>query len=322
MVAAAAVAALAAGAGLELAGRAAAANAVWVSAVAALLIPLGWSVARSLRRGDVGVDSIALLAMAGAIVLGEYLAGAVIAVMLSGGNALEAYAARRARRELTLLVGRAPRVAGVRRDQGVVQVPVEPVAAGDVVVVRSGEVLAADGRLISAEASVDEAALTGESRPVTALQGDEMRSGATNVGAPFELRASRPASESAYAALVRLVQRSQATRAPFVRLADGYAPRFLAFTLVTAAAAWAVSGDPVRALAVLVVATPCPLILAAPVALVSGVSAAARRGVIVKGAPAIEVAGPRAQHAGGQDRNGHAGFAGGRADHPGRRPGG
>jgi heavy metal translocating P-type ATPase len=290
-VAAMAVLALAAGLVLRLQGFAAASDAVLIVATALLLVPLSWSVVRSVAHGDVGVDTIALLAMAGALVLGEYLAGAVIAVMLSGGNALEAFAARRARRELTELVRRAPKVASVRAGGSVRQVPVDAVGVGDVVIVRTGEVVPTDGVLLSAEASLDEAALTGESVPVTRVKGGDVRSGTTNAGAAFELTASRPAAESAYAALVRLVEQAEGRRAPFVRMADGYATWFLGVTLAAAAAAWAVSGDPVRALAVLVVATPCPLILAAPVALVSGVSSAARRGVIVKGAPAIETLG-------------------------------
>ena len=116
-------------------------------------------------------------------------------------------------------------------------------------------------------------------------------SGTANAGAPFDVRADRPAAESAYAALVRLVEQSQAQRAPFVRMADRYAGIFLPVTLAVAGIAWALSADPVRALAVVVVATPCPLILAAPIALVSGLSRAARSGVIVKGAGAIETLG-------------------------------
>ena len=246
---------------------------------------------RSLRHGDVGVDTIALLAMAGALALGEYLAGAVIAVMLSGGNALETFASRRARRELTELVRRAPRWRPCRQGGVVRQVPIEEVGIGDIVVVRTGEVVPTDGLLRSPEAVLDEAAMTGEAIPVTRTLGAEIRSGTTNAGTAFELTATRPAAESAYAALVRLVSDAEASRAPFARMADHYATRFLAVTLIAAAAAWLTSGDPVRALAVLVVATPCPLILAAPVALVSGVSAAARRGVIVKGASAIEALG-------------------------------
>jgi heavy metal translocating P-type ATPase len=245
-------------------------------------------VLRSLLRRDVGVDAIALFSMAGALALGEYLAGAVIALMLAGGNALEEAANRRARRELTALVERAPRTALVRRGDDVVEVPVDEVAVEELVLVRAGEVVPVDGMVMSDEAIVDESALTGEPLPVAIRRGGSVRSGTSAEGAAFELRALRPAAESAYAALVRLVTQAGAERAPFVRLADRYAIYFLPATMLVAGVAWAISGDPVRALAVFVVATPCPLILAAPIALISGLSRAARAGVVVKGAGAIE----------------------------------
>jgi heavy metal translocating P-type ATPase len=263
-------------------------DAVWAATTAVILVPLTWSVVGSLRRGDVGVDAIALIAIATALALGEYLAGAVVALMLAGGNALEASAGRRARRELTTLVERAPRSARRVRGDTVEVVPVEDLAVGDVVVVPAGEVVPVDGVVEGSGAVLDESALTGEALPVSHPHGSLVRSGTANAGDAFRLRATRPAAESAYAALVRLVRRAETQKAPFVRLADRYAAVFLPVTLVTAGAAWALSGDPVRALAVLVVATPCPLILAAPIALISGVSRAARAGVIVKGAGTIE----------------------------------
>ena len=157
--------------------------------------------------------------------------------------------------------------------------------------VRTGEVIPVDGTVLSAEAVVDTSTLSGEPLPVTVAQGMGVLSGTANAGGPFEVRADRPAAQSAYAALVRLVEQAQSQRAPFVRMADRYAGFFLPATLLLAGAAWAASGDAVRALAVVVVATPCPLILAAPIALVSGLSRAARAGVIVKGAGAIETLG-------------------------------
>ena len=267
---------------------AAAGDAIWAVAIALTLVPLTWSVVRSLARGDVGVDAIALVAMAGALALGEYLAGAIIALMLSGGNALEAAAGRRARRELTALLERAPRIAHLHRDDALVEVPVEQVAVGDRVLVRAGEVVPVDGSVESERAVVDESTLTGEPLPVTHGRGTTVASGAVNAGDAFDLRATRTAAESAYAGIVRLVREAGRQRAPFVRLADRYAALLLPVTLAVAGAAWALSGDAVRGLAVLVVATPCPLILAAPIALISGVSRAARRGVIVKGAGTIE----------------------------------
>jgi heavy metal translocating P-type ATPase len=261
---------------------------IWAATTATLLVPLTLSVLRSLLRRDVGVDAIALVSMGGALGLGEYLAGAVVALMLAGGNALEESANRRARRELTALVERAPRSALLRRGDELEEVPVDEVAAGDVVVVRAGEVVPVDGMVEADEAIVDESALTGEPLPVTIQRGGHVRSGTAAAGITFELRALRPAAESAYAALVRLVEHAERQRAPFVRIADRYAMFFLPATMAVAAVAWTISGDPVRALAVFVVATPCPLILAAPIALMSGLSRAARAGVVVKGAGAIE----------------------------------
>ena len=277
-----------AGVGLHVTGFEIAADSAWAATTAMLLIPLTISVVRSLLRRDVGVDAIALVSMAGALALGEYLAGAVVALMLAGGNGLEDSANRRARRELTALVERAPHVAVVRRGDTLTEIPIDDVQTGDIVLVRAGEVVPVDGLVEGDEAVVDESALTGEPLPVTVRRGGMVRSGTASVAVAFELRALRPAADSAYAALVRLVQHAETERAPFVRIADRYAAFFLPATCVVAAIAWAVSGDPVRALAVFVVATPCPLILAAPVALISGLSRAARAGVVVKSAGTIE----------------------------------
>lgn len=288
LLAAGVLVAIGAGGLLHLLSEPWAGDAVWAGATAVVLVPLAWSVGRSLLRGDLGVDAIALVAMAAALALGEYLAGAVVGLMLAGGNALEDSAAGRARRELKALVSRAPRVAHRRLGGLVAEVPVDELAVGDHVLVRHGEVVPVDGLVTSSEAVLDESALTGEALPVTCKQGAPVRSGTANAGEAFELRATRPASESAYAAVVRLVREAETNRAPFVRMADRYAAFFLPVTLAVAGLAWALSGDPVRGLAVLVVATPCPLILAAPVAILSGVSRAAKAGVIVKGGAAIE----------------------------------
>jgi heavy metal translocating P-type ATPase len=292
LLAATAAVAIAAGALLHLAGAGPAGHQVWRAAVALLAAELGFEVARTvIVDRHLGVDTIALVAMVGALALDEELAGAVIGLMFSGGAALEAVASRRARRELTRLVERAPRVAQRRVRGTLEEVPVDTVVPGDVVLVRTGEVIPVDGPVLSPEAVVDTSALSGEPLPVTLRAGTPVMSGTANAGAPFDVRADRPAADSAYAALVRLVAQAQAQRAPFVRMADRYAGYFLLVTLAVSGVAWAVSADPVRALAVVVVATPCPLILAAPIALVSGLSRAARDGVIVKGAGAIETLG-------------------------------
>jgi len=280
---------VAAGAILHLAGAPAAGDLVLALGSVLVLVPLTWSVARSLAHRDVGVDAIALLAIAGALALGQWGAAAVVALMLAGGNALEEAAAGRARRELRALVERAPRVAHrIGPGGSVEELPVDRVMIGDSLVVRAGEIVPVDGVLTGAEALVDESSMTGESLPVLRERGDSVRSGASNAGDVFELRAVRPAAESAYAAVLRLVQEAESSKPRFVRLADRYAIFFLPLTIAVAVLAWALSGDPVRAVAVLVVATPCPLILAAPIAIVAGISRAARRGIIVKGGGALE----------------------------------
>lgn len=289
------VLALVVGGALAVLGVRPAADVVWAITTAAVAALLVVNIVADLLRGRAGVDLIALLAMAGALALGEYLAGAVIAVMLTGGQALEKYAAGRARRELTALLNAAPRVGHLLIDDHVETVDVSAIRPGEVLLVRSGEAVPVDSVVVDDVAVFDESALTGESRPVTRRAHGRVGSGAVNAGTPARVRAVASAEDSTYAGIVRLVREAADARAPFTRMADRYALAFVPATLAIAGGAWVVSGDPVRALAVLVVATPCPLILAAPVALVSGVSLAARRGIIVKGATALErLAGARA----------------------------
>lgn len=277
-----------AGGACHLLGAPGAGDVLWTVTLVATIAPLAWTVARALAHGDLGVDVIALLAMGGALAGGELLAGSVVAVMLTGGNALEAYADGRARRELTALLRRAPQRARRREGEEWREVAVDAIRPGDVLLVRAGELVPADGKLLSERASVDASAVTGESLPVAQRQGDTLRSGTANAGEPFELRASRDAADSSYAALVKLVEQAQAEKPPFTRMADRYAGVFLPVTVVLAGAAWAISGEAIRALAVLVVATPCPLILAAPIALVAGLSRASRAGIVLKGGTALE----------------------------------
>jgi heavy metal translocating P-type ATPase len=288
LAAAAALLGTLAGGVCHLAGAPSAGDALWIATIAGTLIPVSWSVARALVRGDVGVDVIALLAMAAALIGGELLAGSVVAVMLLGGNALESYAAGSAERELTALLRRAPRIAHRRIDNTWEEVAVDTVVPGDVVLVRSGEVVPVDGTLDSERAAIDASAVTGESLPLEQHRGDALRSGVANAGEAFELRATRAAADSSYAALVALVAAAQGERPPFTRLADRYAAIFLPLTLLLSGGAWAASGEFVRAVAVLVVATPCPLILAAPIALVSGLSRCAGEGIVLKGGTALE----------------------------------
>jgi heavy metal translocating P-type ATPase len=263
------------------------ADALWAGATVvgmayAIVLMVG-----ALRRRELSVDVIAVLALAGALAVGEPFAGAVIAAMLGTGQLLEARADARARRDLSLLVERSPRTARRRVRNGVVEVPVDQVAVGECLIVAAGEVVPVDGRLLTA-AVLDESALTGESLPVDRLVGEDVRSGVVNAGEPLELLATTTAMDSSYAGVVRLVKQAQASSAPFVRFADRLAVYFVPLTLALAGAAWAWSGDATRAVAVLVVATPCPLLLAAPIAIMSGLAGAARVGVVVKGGGALE----------------------------------
>ena len=260
---------------------------LWAVATGLGLVFSAGSMIDAIRHRQPSVDVIAVLALAGAVAVDEMFAGAMIAVMLASGQLLEARAAARARRDLSLLVQRAPRTARRRVGDTIVEVDVEVVCTGDRLVVGAGEVVAVDGRLLSA-AVLDESALTGEPLPVERLGGDDVRSGVVNAGEPFELVAVASAADSTYAGVVRLVEQAQASSAPFVRTADRAAAFFVPLTLAVAGIAWAVSRDPVRAVAVLVVATPCPLLLAAPIAIMSGLSRAARVGVVVKGGAALE----------------------------------
>ena len=269
-----------------------AASWIWGAATLPVLLSLIVSMTRALLAGRMGVDAVALLSMAAALALGETLAGVVVAVMYAGGNVLEDFAVSRAERNLKSLTDRAPRIAHRYTGGSLVDIEVEQVAAHDRLLVRTGEIVPVDGVILEtgaeAMAVIDESALTGEPIPVERHAGEPVRSGAVNAGVPFTLQATASASESTYAGIVSMVAAAQTARAPFIRLADRFALLLLPLAVLVAGGAWILSGDPVRALAVLVVATPCPLILAAPVAFISGVSQAARRGVLVKGGGALE----------------------------------
>ena len=279
---------LAAGMMARFLGDPALAGPIWTAVTLPVLAALLLDILVSLRRGDVGLDIVAGLSMTAALMFGEALAAAIVALMYAGGQLLETFAERRARREMTALLSRVPRTAIRHRDGALEEVPLELVLPGDRLLVRQGDVVPVDGSVAGGVAVLDQSALTGEAMPVTMTAGEAVLSGATNVGDAFDLEAARVAAESTYAGVVRLVEAAQKARAPMSRLADRYAVLFLAVTVALAAAAWNLTGDPIRAVAVLVVATPCPLILAVPVALVSGLSRAARQGILIKGGKAME----------------------------------
>lgn len=271
-----------------LVGRLDLADWIWTAATVPVVIALAVSIVRDLLAGRMGVDAIALLAMASAIALDQSLAAIVVAIMYTGGTVLEDYAVARAERNLKSLVDRVPRVAHRRSGEAISDIPIARVAVGDAILVRAGEVVPVDGIITSPVAVLDESALTGEPIPVARKAGENARSGTLNAGDTFEMAATATAEESTYAGIVRLVTAAQTAKAPFIRLADRYALLLLPVTILVAGLAWVLSGDPIRALAVLVVATPCPLILAAPVAFIAGVSQAARRGIIIKGGAPLD----------------------------------
>ncbi|KVV38133.1 cation transporter [Burkholderia territorii] len=263
------------------------ARVVWLIGTLPVLLALTVSLARAMARRHAGIDVLAWLAIALAIALDETLAATVIALMLASGRTLERYAQDRAQREMTALLGRAPRHA-TRFERGEWRsVAVETLVPGDRLLVRSGECVPVDGTL-TADAELDESMLTGESSTQRRCAGETACSGVVNAGTPFEMVARTTAGDSTFAGIVRMVERAQRERSPSVRLADRYAAFFVLASLIVAGIAWLLAGDVARALAVLVVATPCPLILAVPVAIVSGMSGCSKRGILVKGGGALE----------------------------------
>ncbi len=251
-------------------------------------IPLAWGMIQTLRSGAFGVDVLALTAIVTSVLLGEYWAGMVIVLMLTGGEALEDYAEGRAKVELTSLLERKPTKAHILKGGKVIDVKASAVSVGDKVVILPGEVVPVDGEVIDGTSNFDEASLTGESLPVAKSSGDTLLSGSINMDGKIVIKASSSAEDSQYQQIIKLVNSAATSQAPFVRLADKYSIPFTFIAFLIAGTAWVMSGDPVRFLEVIVVATPCPLLLGAPIALVSGMSRAARHGIIVKTGGALE----------------------------------
>lgn len=262
----------------------------WTLATVVLVggIPLLWETARQLLRREFGVDVLALLAIGGSFILGQYLAGAIIVLMLSGGEALEAFALRRAKRSLTGLAERAPRIAHIQDGDEIMTVPAAEIEAGTEVIVMPGEIIPVDGVVTAGGSSVSEADLTGEPTPVQKVPGSLTLSGSVNLDSLLRVQATKRSADSQYAQIIKLVEDAQGRKAPIHRLADRYAVWFTTLAILIAAVAWILSGDSLYALAVLVVATPCPLILATPIVIMSGIDLAARIGVIVKSGSTIE----------------------------------
>lgn len=286
----------------------------WVATgyVSVIILITAVDMVKSLLRGNFGLDILAVVAMVASLLVGEYIAATIIALMLTGGEALEDYAASRAQRELTALVDRAPdtahRITSSDSDAlaaadalasaadhdleaaglGLVDVPVTDVEVGDVLLVRPSEVVPVDAELLDDHASVDEASLTGEPLPLSKTRGEKLMSGSINGHTAIRVRAVATADDSQYQRIVQLVREAEQQQAPTVRVADRFAVPFTIVSLLVAAVAWWLSGDPVRFAEVLVLATPCPLLIGAPVAFMGGMSRASRLGVIVKGGATLE----------------------------------
>lgn len=272
----------------------------WIATgyVGLVILRTAVDMARDVARGHYGLDILAVVAMVSTLLVGEFVASLIIVLMLSGGEALEEYAAARARAELTALLARAPQVAHrlVAADRGaaalgeasIEDVPVDEVQPGDVLLVRPAEVVPVDGELLGEEAAFDESSLTGESLPATRLRGDQVLSGALNGSWAVTLRATARAADSQYQQILRLVEQAEDAKAPTVRVADRFAVPFTLVSLLIGGLAWYLSGDAVRFAEVMVLATPCPLLIAAPVAFLGGTSRAARAGIVVKGGATLE----------------------------------
>lgn len=261
---------------------------VWsVGAGIGLVLAINW-VRLAIKDREFGSDSLAVIAIAATAITGEWLAASVISVMLATGRALEKWAEGQAKRKLELLLERAPRTANRIKISGEVEeIPVDQVRVGDRILVRSGEVVPIDGELAS-PGTFDESALTGEPLPQSLSIGEEIESGVVNASGSVEIRAMRIAEQSTYANLIKLVRNSSANSASGVRIANKWAVFFVPFSILFSALTWLITGEVDRAVAVIVAATPCPLILAVPVALISGMSRAAGRGAIIKGGAALE----------------------------------
>ncbi|WP_345578454.1 heavy metal translocating P-type ATPase [Tessaracoccus lubricantis] len=277
---------------LQLTGQEVAAQWLGTAYVVLVVALTAVDMARDIARGHYGLDILAVVAMVAAVAVGEHLAALIVVLMLTGGEALEDFASARAARDLDALLRRAP-VSAHRLDSdepgaAVTDIPVDAVRPGDLLLVKPSQVVPVDGELLTEEATFDESSLTGESLPVTRTHGDSVLSGSLNGERAIHIRATADAAHSQYQQIIALVQQAEQSKAPTVRVADRYAIPFTLVSLLIAGLAWWVSGDPVRFAAVLVLATPCPLLIAAPVAFMGGMSASARSGIIVKGGATLE----------------------------------
>ena len=266
-------------------------EAAWIIGGLIGLIPATNWVIQDLRRKTFGSDILAVFALIGAISTNELFAASVVSFMLASGRILESWAEGQAERQLKSLIERVPRKTHLVKSNGQIEeILIEDVKIGDRILIRTGEIVPTDGQLLMA-ATLDESALTGEPLPVNRGLSDQINSGIVNAGSPFEYLATSSSEQSTYAAIIRLVKSAHEKNSPSIRIANKWAIRFVPVALLMAGASWLISGEVERAIAVLVTATPCPLILAVPIAIVSGLSKTAQNGVIIKGGAILELLG-------------------------------
>jgi len=262
----------------------------WLLGVVALagVVPLLWGMWQDFQSGHYGIDILAATAIVVSVIMHQYWAAIVIVIMLTGGEALEDYAENRAKTELDALLRNAPKMAHLVRKQQTLDIPISQVKVSDTLIIKPGEVVPVDAIILEGSANFDEASLTGESLPQAKTVGDQLLSGSVNLDGAITVKTLRVAADSQYEQIIKLVRSATNSQTPFVRLADRYSVPFTVIAFGIAIASWAVSGQSIRFLEVLVVATPCPLILAAPIAVISGMSRAARHGIIIKNGGALE----------------------------------
>ena len=262
----------------------------WILAISTLIavIPLLIDMVTDLRSGKYGIDILAATAMITSVALGEYWTGIIIALMLTGGEGLEDYAEKRAKSELSELLKRRPTIAHLIKGKNIEDIEVNKIKVTDRLNILPGEVVPVDGVIYEGTTSLDESSITGESLPVYKKVGDQILSGSINVEGSIFIKVTKSAKDSQYEQIIKLVQAASTSQAPFIRLADRYAIPFTVLAFFIAGSVWFLSGDAIRFLEVIVVATPCPLLLAAPIALISGMSRASKHGIIIKNGGSLE----------------------------------
>jgi len=282
------VVAIVVGLALQLMGLGTAAQ--WLLSIVAIItaLPLLWEMFEDVRSGRYGIDILAITAIVAAVILGEYWAAIVVALMLTGGESLEDYAQHRARSELDALLKNAPQTAQVIRKGKTLKVKVSELHVGDKILINAGDAVPADAMVLEGTASFDESSLTGESLPQSKTTGDQLLSGSINQDGSIQAKVTASAEDSQYQQIVKLVKSAANSQAPFVRLAERYSVPFTILAFSIAGGMWVLTGEPIRFLQVIIVATPCPLLLAAPIALISGMSRASNYGIIVKTGAAME----------------------------------